>query len=120
MKYFYFSVAICVCLLQSCVRQESNLFRIAVNDLFGYIDDQGGVIIEPKFTYASDFHEGLAYARTDSVIGYINMKGQYEFSVTIKKEKQSTFKKDSTGQILRDSIWITNSPIHEKDRKSVV
>lgn len=105
----------CVCLLLGCKRQESSLYRIQIDDLFGFIDDQGVIRIEPKFTYASDFHEGAAYARVDSVIGYINRNGKFRFCVTIQKEKRSIIKRDSINLFVFDSIWVINPPIHEQN-----
>lgn len=115
MKNNYLHVIICVFLLHSCVRQEPNLYRIAVNDLFGYIDVQGIVRIDPRFTYASEFHEGFAYARIDSMIGYINKDGKYKHFVTVQMKKQTKIKIDSTGHLSYDTISIIDPPITEQN-----
>lgn len=43
----------------------------------GYINEQGGFVISPKFDYGTDFHNGKACVRTqDNKIHFINTKGQ--------------------------------------------
>lgn len=45
------------------------------NQLFGFIDKKGTSIIEPKFSYVEDFHEGLAVYEQGKKYGYINKEG---------------------------------------------
>ena len=47
------------------------------NPKYGYIDQMGKTVIEPQFTYASDFKDGLASARIDGKRGFINKKGEW-------------------------------------------
>lgn len=52
--------------------------------LYGYIDaNTGKVAIEPQFLFAGTFSEGLAAARKDGKVGFINTNG--EFVVTVDK-----------------------------------
>lgn len=49
---------------------------------YGYINEKGNIVIEPKYNFAADFREGLAIVgmKNDSKTmkyGYINTKGSY-------------------------------------------
>ncbi|MGY5849182.1 WG repeat-containing protein [Salegentibacter sp. F14] len=56
------------------------------NQLFGFIDENYDTIVEPKYTIAEDFNEGLALVMLYDNYGFINKKGdivihlQYEFA----------------------------------------
>ena len=52
-----------VCL--SCSRYNGNLYRIYENNLYGYIDSIGNVIIKPQFKYSSRFQDGVALVISD-------------------------------------------------------
>ena len=56
-----------------------SLFRIEVNEKWGYIDINGKVVIEPQFVTADDFHEGLAIVLTHMGWGCIDKKGKLVF-----------------------------------------
>jgi WG containing repeat len=43
--------------------------------LWGFVDNDGRVVIEPRFQYAEDFHEGRAAVRTKLESGYIRADG---------------------------------------------
>ncbi|MDE6637493.1 MAG: WG repeat-containing protein [Muribaculaceae bacterium] len=45
--------------------------------LWGYINKKGEVVIEPKYHGAWDFHEGLAAVQVDWASGYIDKTGAY-------------------------------------------
>jgi hypothetical protein len=49
---------------------ESGGGRVSLR--MGYIDETGAVAIEPRFTYARDFHEGLA--AVNSIVGHTAWK----------------------------------------------
>lgn len=49
----------------SCSRYKGNLYRIYENNLYGYIDSIGNVIIKPQFKYASNFQDGVALVVSD-------------------------------------------------------
>lgn len=51
---------------------------------WGYIDNNGKIIIEPQFTMAFTFSEGLAYVMTESGTGFIDETG----NMVIKFDKQ--------------------------------
>ena len=46
------------------------------NNLWGYINDAGEVIIEPEFAEANDFSEGLALVLRSDFYCLINKKGE--------------------------------------------
>ena len=42
----------------------------------GYINNKGKIVIQPKYTDASIFQEGLAYVKVKNKYGFINKKGK--------------------------------------------
>ncbi len=52
------------------------LYPVVVDGEWGYINQQGEIILEPDFQYAADFHEGLAVVRESWGWKYINAKGE--------------------------------------------
>jgi hypothetical protein len=72
----------CLCLLIGCAtasaqqNETRDRFLIQENNLFGFIDRTGNVVIKPQFTYADEFHEGLASVRLGDQAGYINEAGE--------------------------------------------
>ena len=51
-------------------------FYSATNDKYGYKDEKGKVIVEPKYDLAYSFDEGMAAFRIKGKYGYINEKGR--------------------------------------------
>lgn len=64
MKRLLFFMLLCLAYV-SCTRYNGNLYRIHKNNLYGYIDSTGNVVIEPQFKYASKFQDGLALVISD-------------------------------------------------------
>ncbi|MFC4101792.1 WG repeat-containing protein [Paenibacillus xanthanilyticus] len=56
-------------------------FQQEAGGKYGYIDEKGRVVIQPAYTYAQPFRDGLAVVNTGedykSVYGVIDKKGQY-------------------------------------------
>ncbi len=48
----------------------------SLDGLYGFINSKGEEVVECAYNYLGFFHEGLAYAKTDSGIGYVNKKGE--------------------------------------------
>lgn len=46
-----------------------------INDKYGYIDEKGQVIVEPKYDLAYDLNEGMAAFRLNGKYGFIDQKG---------------------------------------------
>jgi hypothetical protein len=44
---------------------------------WGYVDDRGVLVIPAVYDRAGDFDRGLAAVRVDSMLGYINIAGEY-------------------------------------------
>ena len=51
------------------------LLPIKVDGKYGYINENGEVVIEPKYDYASEFSRGLADIKIGGKYGYINKEG---------------------------------------------
>jgi WG containing repeat len=46
------------------------------DDVAGYIDETGKIVIEPRFDEAHDFSEGLAYVQSQNLKGFIDRSGR--------------------------------------------
>jgi hypothetical protein len=55
--------------------QSPTLFPVAQNDLWGFADKSGTMIIAPAFDQAFEFHEGLANVRVSGKYGFIDQHG---------------------------------------------
>jgi hypothetical protein len=51
-------------------------FYSATNDRYGYKDEKGKVIIEPKYELAYTLDEGMAAVRLNGKFGYVDQKGR--------------------------------------------
>lgn len=51
------------------------LFPIKKGGKYGYINESGGIVIEPRFDKANDFSEGLARVSVNGRYGYIDESG---------------------------------------------
>ena len=57
---------------------EKNLFKKRdENGKWGFVDEDGNWVIEPKFVEAFDFHEGFSMVKIDGKWGYIKTDGTY-------------------------------------------
>jgi hypothetical protein len=103
-----FPVLLSVCLsfliLISCAKKEADrsddgLAPYKSQDMYGYIGKIEGkrVSIEPRFTYAYPFSDGLAVVVLDRRMGYINTKG--EFVITNRFERAYDFPKGLTSGV---------------------
>jgi len=79
---------IAILLLGSCTpnNNDLDLYRIEKDGLYGFIDNQGKIIIQPQFDLALSFCENVAYARKDSVYGFINKNGSFIIKQTFPKK----------------------------------
>lgn len=58
-----------------------NLIKIEENEKFGYINNEGNVIVKPKYLYGSDFYKGYAIVKNyNNLYGVIDGKGDTEIS----------------------------------------
>jgi WG containing repeat len=90
------------------------LFRFMRDGKFGYINEQGKIVIPAQFARADDFSEGLAGVRIDGKYGMIDQKGnivikpQYEFIFQFKNGQAKFLESggrigiiDRTGKIIK-------------------
>lgn len=70
--------------------------------LWGYIDQKGDFVVEPKFHDAGNFHEGLAVVKIDWARGYIDTEGR--FVVEPKYQYAGPFK-DGKARVMLDDVW---------------
>ncbi|MDT4966375.1 MAG: hypothetical protein QOJ64_1112 [Acidobacteriota bacterium] len=67
---------------------SENLAAIKVADKWGYVDTSGKIVIQPRFTAADKFSEGLALVtEADGTLGYIDQSGKVV--ITVGKNKGS-------------------------------
>ena len=53
-----------------------NLIKIEENKKIGYVDNDGTIVVKPKYAYGSEYHNGLAIVKNDNnLIGILNSKG---------------------------------------------
>ncbi len=55
---------------------KMNLLPFKQDQLFGYMDYDGNILIPPSYEQLGFFHEGLAYASSDGKFGFINKKNE--------------------------------------------
>ncbi len=73
------------------------------NDLAGYLNAKGEVVIEPKFHVGSAFSEGLAIACKDKLLGFIDKRG--EWVIPPRFEYASEFSDGLAGVSLGKDGW---------------
>ena len=109
----------------SSVTEDSNVLYAAYQlidnqKLYGFIDKNGEFIIEPSYSYVSDFSEGLAIAYDNTIYRVIDTSGQTIFENTglIEPFKNgaaiftdlTTYKRgfvDAKGKIIAEPVYNT-------------
>ncbi len=71
---------------------NSGLYPIIQDSLFGYINTKGEVVIKPQFEKAAQFSEGLAYFEKDGKYGFINTKGEVVIEPVYTKKSRGWLK----------------------------
>ncbi len=56
---------------------DLELIAVSTGGKCGYIDRKGNFIINPQFSDANNFYDGLAYVRFNGKVGYINKAGNF-------------------------------------------
>lgn len=56
---------------------SNGLAQVSVQGKFGFINKEGVIVIEPKYSGAMDFSEELAYVSENNVYGVIDLTGSY-------------------------------------------
>ena len=57
-------------------KTEEDVFRRGMKYDVGYIDTSGKIVIAPRFSFASDFSEGLAHVTANDFDGFIDLRGR--------------------------------------------
>src|SRR3970040_1196107 len=63
--------------LQQCNQEQTDLFPALKDDKYGYINNEGRVVISPQFQEAKEFKSGLARVRVNDKWGFINKSGEF-------------------------------------------
>ena len=71
-SFSIFTVAALLCLMSAAICIAGPFYPIEENGLWGYMDQEGNVVIKPKFEGAADFSEGLAQVRINRLWGYLD------------------------------------------------
>jgi len=65
---------------------------------WGYIDNHGGILIEPQFDYAGPFTEGLAPARMGEKAGYLRTDGSWQIELPRRISPTRSFHEGRTSR----------------------
>ncbi|MCL2810593.1 MAG: WG repeat-containing protein [Clostridia bacterium] len=57
---------------------DNGLAPVSIDQMWGYINQKGTLVIEPQWEKAWPFSDGLASASVDGYTGFINAQGDYE------------------------------------------
>lgn len=57
--------------------ETERLYRIQVVDKYGYIDKTGKVVVQPVYSEAREFTEGMAFIKTNKGFGFIDATGEF-------------------------------------------
>ena len=74
------------------------------NNPYGFINREGKLVVENKFDYVGDFHEGLAFAKLygEKQFGFIDKKG--EFVIRAQYENIGDFS-EGLAAVAKDGKW---------------
>ena len=88
-KTILFSLIILSCVnseVSNVVEQSPKLYRMLMNYKFGFIDENGKIVIEPCFDYADCvFSDGVCFAKKGEQCGMINTSGEFVLDFTDRK-----------------------------------
>lgn len=94
------------------VSEEAICFE-STEGLYGYADLNGQIIIEPQFTKASNFSDGLASVAKDKLFGYIDLSG--ELIIDYRFEYAGRFQCDYAvvyinGRVKENGMYVNYDP----------
>lgn len=87
------------------VKNPDGLYKFYKHGKWGYKDESGKVVIEPKYSEAFEFKEGMACVEMDEKCGFINKAGeividiQYDTACSFSEGLASVTKEDKCGYI---------------------
>ena len=113
------SLLVLAVLFNTSFVMAQELALVRTNDMFGYIDKTGAIVIEPQFDKAGDFSEGKAAAFKNDKWGFIDASGNWVIQPTYDKVKSfnsgyALVLKDDQWQYINSSGTTLNTPIKEK------
>lgn len=76
MKTIIKTTAIAICTFIATAVQAQQLVKFKENEKWGFKDQNGKVIIEPKYSGAEEFSEGLASVLLNDIWGFIDETGK--------------------------------------------
>jgi hypothetical protein len=76
--FFLLWLLITIC---STLAAHEKFYPLQINGKYGYINDQGTLVIKPSFEYARPFYEDLALIRKNNKYGFIDTSGELVFYV---------------------------------------
>lgn len=68
-------------------KTEQDTGRRSMNYYVGYIDTFGRIVIAPRFSFASDFSEGLAHVTANHFDGFIDLRGRRVIKLASKSAR---------------------------------
>lgn len=83
--------------------EQDELIPFRKQGLYGYVNAEGQVVIEPQFEYAAAFSEGLARAYKNRLSGYIDKRG--EWVIPPRFEYANDFSEGLAGVSLGEEGW---------------
>jgi hypothetical protein len=91
-------------------RYSDGVGPFARGDLWGYVDQFGQVVIQPRFKYAGDFSSGMARVALDGKYFFIDHKGnrvtpEFDGLFDFREELAAALVGDRVGYIKRDGTF---------------
>lgn len=82
-----------------------NLWRVQINDRFGFINKTGSIVISPEFKIAGSFNEGLAFVKLqDGQTGYIKPDGSVAFTFLNENSDSSQHYSEGLAAVRRKGL----------------
>ena len=82
---------------------KEDMVCVDVDGLFGYVNMQNEMIIEPKYELAQSFSMGVANVMLNDKYGYIDKTGKEV--IPFKYELATPFEEDGTARVKQDGRW---------------
>lgn len=81
----------------------TNLFPIVVSGKYGFVDIDGNVVIDPIYTWADTFRDGMAPVGLDDKYGFVDSTGQTR--VAIAYDMVSAFFSEGFAGVREKELW---------------
>lgn len=76
---------------------------ICINEKWGFVDKTGKIVIEPQYTQAKSFSNGLAPVSTNGMWGYINLNNEYR--IPSQFNNCLPFSSNGIAAIQENGVW---------------